>query len=487
MWQLNPYAIPLTISGCVALFVVAISLRQRRESRAGALALALLALFASVWSFGYALELSTSDRELAVLLAKIEYIAIAGVPLAWFGFAQRYTGRDHWLRGWRLIALCVPPALTQVVVWTNELHGLFWTRIEPISLGDLIIFDYDYGPWFWVVHTAYSYACLAAASVLLFFSIFNTQRLYRLQLLALLIAIFTPWLVNLLFFFSLLPWPYLDLTPVAFTISSLAISLSVLRFRLLDIVPLARGLVLEQLSDRVMVVDSENTVVDINRAATESLHTRADMALGRPATELFARWLHIVLPYSERERVAEEVLLENENGRRWYELRIAPFHSRAGRLRGRVVLWREITDRKEAAAALLAAKEAAEAANRAKSVFLANLSQELRTPLASIQEAAERIELRIAEGDTQTLTADLAEIRAAGDHLLAMIRAILDQSRFEATSGRNPFLLDPPPGPGFQSLDESSQDTIDRGGHPETGALAHHGPIDRADLGRGTP
>jgi signal transduction histidine kinase/FixJ family two-component response regulator len=90
-------------------------------------------------------------------------------------------------------------------------------------------------------------------------------------------------------------------------------------------------------------------------------------------------------------------------------------------------------------AELRTAKDAAEAASRAKTAFLANMSHEIRTPMNSILGYAQLLEAdrRLDEGQREKLRV----IGASGEHLLGIIDDILEMSRIEA--GRTPLRNEP--------------------------------------------
>jgi len=117
---------------------------------------------------------------------------------------------------------------------------------------------------------------------------------------------------------------------------------------------------------------------------------------------------------------------------RWVTTTKMPLRDRQKKAIGTFGISRDITDLKQAEEELRKAKEAAEAASRAKSEFLASMSHELRTPLNSIIGFA-NILLKNKEATLNAAQLNFLErIQANGKHLLGLINEILDLSKIEA-------------------------------------------------------
>jgi len=358
-WQFTPYVLPVIASLIVSVAVAGFIWRRRPAP--GATSFCLLMLAIAQWSLAYALELVSADSSTILFWDNFSWLGSAFAPTLWLIFALQYTDRTKWLTRRNTAILMVEPLLTLLLVWTNQFHGLVEDNIRLDTHGPFVGLEMTYGVWYWI-NIAYSYLLLFVGTILICMLIQSHMRsahLYLGQAGALLIAVLAPWVGNALTISGLSPFPDLDLTPFAFTISGLAIGWSLFRFRLLDIIPMAREAVIESMRDAVIVLDEQGRIVDLNPSAQRLAVRTVSRAVGRSFIQVFAGWLELVERCRSVTNAYAEIVQSEGKTPRYFDLSISPLYRRNGHqaVTGRLIVLNDITEHKQAERSLRESEE----------------------------------------------------------------------------------------------------------------------------------
>ena len=320
-WQFTPYTPFLLITAAACLALTGIVFRRRRTT--GTLATTLLFATVSVWDLTYALELSCSNLPAQTLWANVQYIFISCIPVLWLIFTVQYTNRDRWLPRWVMALLFVEPAVVVFLAWGSDLYPYLRTGATAIEVGGAILVQWQYGSFFWV-HTAYAYVMMLLGTLMMVPVILRSPFLYRVQAMFVLVGTLAPWIANAIYLAGLSPFPYLDLTPFAFSTLSIAVAFGLLRLHFLDVVPVARDMVVEGLWEGVIVVGVNGLIIDVNRAAEQILQ--------RPSTSLIGHDLPEAIPeltLGDTDQGQEQVVGDGA-ARRPFEVMQSPVQDRRG-------------------------------------------------------------------------------------------------------------------------------------------------------------
>ncbi|MBI5667302.1 MAG: PAS domain S-box protein [Chloroflexi bacterium] len=436
----------LSLAAGLSMLVTVGAWRLRQTSGPVALSIAYMMVAITFWLLMYIVDVGAPTLALQYFGYRAKFLAIAAVPVFWFVFALHYTGRGSWLTRNRARLLIAVPVATMLIVGTNPAHHLMWDSHYLADGGGFPVILSASNIWFWV-HSAYSYVLILAACYLLFRQFIGAPGLYRRQLVALLVSVIVPLVGNAITIFG--NNQVLDLTPFAFVISGLALAWGLLRYQLLDLAPVARDAVIEGMTDGMIVLDGQSRVVDLNAAAQQVIQRPSGDIIGQPISQVIGLLSHqpeLIERYRSQDMMQGEIVIGENGSQRFLDVRVSALKDRQGRLTGRVVVFRDITDRKQAEQQIQAQNEAlvkaneelalarkqAEQATQLKSQFLATMSHELRTPLNAVIGYTE---IQLA-GMTGPLTPEQEEyqtrVLANAEHLLALINDVLDLSKIEA-------------------------------------------------------
>ncbi|WP_239451715.1 chemotaxis protein CheB [Elioraea rosea] len=170
--------------------------------------------------------------------------------------------------------------------------------------------------------------------------------------------------------------------------------------------------------------------------ATTSLFSILQTDIGRPIADLRSLAPDRDLADTARTVLAGGSLTEREletDAGRWYVRRVMPYRGQDERIAGVVITYSDITERKRVAKALAVAQQQAEAANAAKSRFLAAASHDLRQPLQTLALIRGMLG-RAATGEVVATL--LARLDQTLDGMSGMLNTLLDINQIEAGTVR---------------------------------------------------
>ena len=336
------YQVSMILSMVIAPAVLILVWRKRHFPAAPSMIALMAAIF--VWTLGFYLESRSSTLSSQMFFNNIGYLGSMAVPPAWFVFSGNYTNSLKFMRGKRLIYICVFPLIITVLIWTNSWHHLMWSNAHLAATDQFVITAKTYGPLFWAA-LVHNYLLIAIGSIILVRRLFTGTPLYAKQAISLIIAACLPWLWNIIYVFQLIPIPRKDLTPVMFAISGAAVAIGLMRFHLFTTVPFAREFIVHQLRDAVFIFDIRNTLIEANPMAF-TISGRDKSIIGKKLDELLpvsVLFQHLTASGALR----EELMLEVKGEKRFFEMEITFMYLDREHPAGRLVILHDVTERRK--------------------------------------------------------------------------------------------------------------------------------------------
>lgn len=346
----NPFSIFLFISALVALFVAILTWRRRSAPGAKPLSLLLLAMF--IWAGSNGLILESKDPWWQIFWFNIlTFGAVMGTPAFW-AFGIEFTERGHWLTLKNILLVSLIPVISVILAWTTDQHGLFYAARDFSAKLPNGNWNFAPGPFYWI-HITYSYFVSALILLLIVHSFFKSSSIYRGQSAAILAGTLVPLIGNIIynFFIGTGNGP-IDPTPMLFTIMGVFYALGIFWFDLFDVNPIARYTLVENMQDGVIVVDSQNRIVDVNPSALRWLNWHGSSPVGKHVKKLLDIWYEQFADFPVELYIQTEVR-NAERPETYFDLRVEPINDKYKSLAGRLIVFRDITRQKMAEKALL--------------------------------------------------------------------------------------------------------------------------------------
>ncbi|KUO71261.1 MAG: hypothetical protein APF77_19650 [Clostridia bacterium BRH_c25] len=321
-FRYNSYIWILIASSAVTLSLGMYALLRRNNSR-GAKSFILSMLVLTIWSLGNALEMSAIDFSTKLFWANIQYFAYCYSPVTLTILCMQFTGYDAWVRNRKVLWIAVIPTVIILLVWTDLIHGLIRYDMHMDYSGSFPVIAKKYGPFFYI-HAVYSHMLNIAAWVLLIRAIFFKNTIYRNQAVALFIGLNLIVIPNLLYISGLSPIKRMDITPVCFGPAGFIAAWGIFRYKLFDLVPLARETVIETMDAGVMVLDLQDRIMDINPAFGKIIGLNASQASAGRADEVLGKLPELARACVDRNVTHTEFTIVTAEASKIYEVFLSP-------------------------------------------------------------------------------------------------------------------------------------------------------------------
>ncbi len=405
----------LVLYGVAALVGIAVGgVVLRHREKAGATPLALV-LFGSVFLSGPRAIATASDSfAVSVAMERLLYVGVGISIIAGVWLVLEYTGREHLVTRRTLAVLSIEPILAVGFAVFNP-RNLFFDSLEPdasVPTGVAVDWGVAFG-----VHTAYSYLLMGAITLLILEFLYTSRALYRGQAAALLGAAILPWIANAVHVVGPVA---ADTTPIGYILLGTLYAVAIVRYQLIDIVPVARDRVLDTVTEGVFVIDQHDRIVDVNaagRAIVDADGATEGELIGRHIESVFADEPSVIDRFRALTETRTTAAAELDYGDRHYEVQVTPVTDGRDRQVGRLALVYDITDRKRREATL-------KRHNERLDQFASLVSHDLRNPLTVADgylELARENDLE-SEDDVDQY---LSEVARAHERMEAIIDDVL--------------------------------------------------------------
>jgi diguanylate cyclase (GGDEF) domain len=309
-----------------------------RKDRRRALYFSMLTMAILLYTLGYMLEINATTPGEAMMALRIEN---AGIPLVAPFFLLTALGfyQPRLLRPWMTKVSSVYGAVMFLLIFFNERHLLYYSSIDLVYNGSFYALSLGKGPLY-LIQQLVSGFCMALVCVLVLERFFRGSAKLRSQMSFFIIGAVGAFAANLANQAGLIPMR-LDLMPFSLTMGLVFFAIVLRRHRLMDIVPVAFDMSIENLDDAVIILDSEWGFIYCNQRARKLFPALISFS-GAEEIVRVDGWPPELNPQSEKEiRFSVETAEGNVTIQQAY---VNNIRDDAGRLLGVSVFIRDITE-----------------------------------------------------------------------------------------------------------------------------------------------
>lgn len=162
----------------------------------------------------------------------------------------------------------IVPALSLIVLWTNDYHHLFYKIYSYLYLSDCKV-----GPYM-IIHNIYSYTLLFLGVIQIVNVASKNSGFFSKQTLLIVVGISIPLITNILGTLKIISMT-VYITPISFAFTMLFFALSIFKFKFLGVAPVALQTIVNRISDSYLVLNENLLITDFNSTFLKTFNLSA--------------------------------------------------------------------------------------------------------------------------------------------------------------------------------------------------------------------
>lgn len=327
------------------------------------------------------------------------YISIVFLPVAFYFMTIIFENGKVKFK-WSYILLFIIPITSLILLWTNDLHHLFYKEYSMnISI--------TYGPWFYV-HTYYTYLLFVVSLIkLLRYSIKNSG-FFSKQAILLIVGSLVPIIVNMLGSIGSISMS-IYATPIAFSVTIICFTIGIFKFDLFKIAPIALQKIVDRISDGYVVLDDNNIIIDFNKTFLDIFKLKPEDIRSKNFIKLLqekkisSQTVEKISKSIKKANSAEITVSFEQHFseiRKYFRIEITSINSDNNSL-GTLFLFKDITQHKEDMETIRNNQDILMERERLAGLgqLIGGIAHNLKTPIMSIAGATQGLENLIKEYD----------------------------------------------------------------------------------------
>ena len=337
---MNIYSKILILSALISVITAILGFKRKHTKKVFQFPLLMIA--AAVYSFGYAFQLDTKSYSEILFWTKIQYLGIPFLPFFWFIFALYFTGYERWITVKRVVILLIIPLITFILALTMGKHSLYYISFSTIDSIPLGVISIQKGAWYWI-HQVYAYILIISGCVLFVSMYFKAPRPYRRQAVTALVGSTVPFIALTIYLLGYSPYS-IDPTPFALSISGVIYLYAFASSGFLELIPISRDKVFENMLGSVFVFDKNNILIDFNPRAKSNFDFINDERIGEHIRDIFSGYPGLVEELVHLEKAYSTSKSKFEFSGKIFAVTISLINDSKGKISGRLLILNDITE-----------------------------------------------------------------------------------------------------------------------------------------------